>query len=308
MATFVISNLDTQNFTFEHIRFVRLTYDSQIEKQWHEKYGATFKAIANDDLDVKPVIRDKGPLGLIEDICLLLSLVQSRFIYCPEYTKGEVTNVIPHYRIGKPTAYKVVDDNKIEAYLSTATKTLRKPGWIEKTKFVPAAYYLLLGDSDEVSEVSFMLTWIALETLANAYAKEKGTSTILHSNTFKELVKPAIIEVINQLEKEKHLTNEQKELIIEKIVELNRPSTCYKICKLRDAYKWDFITDKLLRESNQIRNKIMHSGTLGAVQRNKVIDLCIKLHESMYLALLDLLKCSNYISYLDSIKKQIEGN
>lgn len=305
MGTFVISNLDTQNFTFENIRFERLTYNSPIEKQWHEEYSATFQAIADDDLNIKPIIQDKGPIGVINDICLLLSLAQSRIIFCPEYTMGETTTLMRYYRIGKPTAGKWVNDDKIEPFLNSAAQILREPRFAHRSGFIPAAYYLLIGDSDEIGEVSFMFPWIALEILANAHAEKKGISIVLHSNIFKNIAKPPIIEALNQLEKEERLTPEQKELIINKLPELNRPSIRYKICKLRNAHEWGFITDGLLGEYIKLRDGIMHLGTHGNIQSTRMQDLSIKLRMSIYLALIDLIGCSNYISHLHHIKQQI---
>ena len=308
VATFVISNLNTADFTFESITFEKLSFKIPIEAQWHDEHNATFKAVADDKLNVEPLIQNNGLIGVVDDLCLLLSLAQSTIIYCREYCINEATrlrNLIP---VNKKVGTKLVKDNKIESYLSTAAQTLRKPKWAERSGFIPAAYYLLIGDSDEIGEVSFMLTWIALETLANAYTEKEGTSTVLHSNTFKKIVKPPIIEVLNQLEKEEHLTPEQKELIINKLPELNRPSIRYKICKLRDAYGWDFITNRLLGEYIKLRDNLMHLGTHGGVELTRVQDLSVKLHLSMYLALIDSIGCSDYVSYLHSVKKQIKGN
>ena len=310
MATFVISNLDTQNFAFKKIEFKKLTFANQIEAQWRDNHGATFKAEADDNLEdeVEPIVQNNGLIGVVDDTCLLLSLAQTRTIYCREYYikgKGRLRNNLPVFR---NTGTKLVDDKKIEPFLNSAVKKLREPGFAQNSGFFPAAYYLLIGGTDEIGVASFMLTWIALETLTNAYTEKEGTSTVLHSDTFKKIVKPPIIKVLNQLEKEEHLTPEQKELIINKLPELNRPSIRYKICKLRDAYGWDFITNRLLGEYIKLRDNLMHSGIYGGVELTRVQDLDAKLHQSMYLALIDLIGCSEYISYLDFIKKQIEGN
>lgn len=317
MAGFVISNLDTQEFIFENISFKKLvsnnSYYIELKKRWQDDYNATFTAVADDDLVVAPIINNQGLIGVVDDICLLLSLVQSKFIYCPEYIMGEIPTQTHYYRghyyrVGKPTAGKWVNDNKIEPFLNSAVKTLRESEFAERSGFIPAAYYLLVGDSDEIGEVSFILPWMALETLANAYAEKEGTSTILHSNNFKEIVKPTVIEVLNQLEKEERLTAGQKELIINKLPELNRPSIRYKICKLRDAYGWDFITNRLLGEYIKLRDNLMHLGTLGGVELARVKDLSVKLHQSLYLALIDLIGCSDYVSYLQALKTQIKDN
>lgn len=306
MGTFVISNLDTQNFTFENIKFERLTYNSQIEKQWQEEYSATFQAVADDDLNIKPIIQDKGLIGVINDICLLLSLAQSRIIFCPEYFMGDTTTLTRHYRIGNPTAGKWVSDDKIEPFLNSAVLALREPLFAHSSGFIPAAYYLLIGDSDEIGEVSFMFPWIALEILANAYAEKEGISSILQSNIFKNIAEPPIIEALNQLEKEECLTPEQKELITNKLPELNRPSIRYKIRKLRNAHEWDFITDGLLGEYIKLRDGIMHLGTPRNIQFTRLQDLSRKLRMSIYLALIDLIGCSNYISHLQHVKQQIK--
>lgn len=312
MADFVISNLDTQEFIFENISFKKLvsnnSYYFELKKRWQDDYNATFTAVADDDLVVAPIINNQGLMGVVNDICLLLSLAQSRIIFCPEYTMDDKTILRRYYRIGKPTASKWVNDDKIEPFLNSATQILREPRFAHRSGFIPAIYYLLIGDSDEIGEVSFMFPWIALEILANAHAEEKGVSTVLPSNIFKNMTKPLIIEVLNQLKNEGALTLEQKELIINKLPELNRPSIRHKICKLRDAHEWNFITDELLGEYIKLRDGIMHLGTHGNLQFTRLQDLSIKLRMSIYLALIDLLGCSEYISHLDSIKKQIEGN
>ncbi|MFC2004109.1 hypothetical protein ACFLUK_01010 [Chloroflexota bacterium] len=137
MATFVISNLDTQNFTFENIEFKKLTYANLIEAQWRDDHGATFKAEADDNLEsnVEPIVQNNGLIGVVDDLCLLLSLAQSTIIYCREYSINEATrlrNLIPVY---KKVGTKLVKDNKMESYLSTAAQTLRKPKWAERSGF-----------------------------------------------------------------------------------------------------------------------------------------------------------------------------
>ncbi len=312
MATFVISNLDAQDFTFENIVFKKLVNDNRyiigLRDQWQRDYNATFTAVANDNLVVAPIIKNQGLLGVVDDICLLLSLAQSRMIFCPEYIMGETTTLMRYYRIGKPTAGKLVNDDQIEPFLNSAVQILREPRFAPRSGFIPAAYYLLIGDSDEIGEVSFMFPWIALEILANAHAEKEGISTILHSNIFKTIAKLPIIEALNQLEKEEHLTPEQKELIINKLPELNRPSIRYKIRKLKNAHEWDFITDGLLGEYIKLRDGIMHLGAHGNIQFTRMQDLSIKLRMSIYLALIDLIGGSNYISHLHHIKTQIKDN
>ena len=317
MASFVISNLNASEFTFENINFKKLvsnnSYYPALKKRWQDDHNATFIAVADDTLVVAPIMPNQGLYGVVKDICLLLSLVQSKFIYCPEYIMGETPAETHHslghyYRVGKPTAGKWVNDDKIEPFLNSAVKTLRESEFAHRNVFIPAVYYLLMGDSDEIGEVSFILPWMALETLANAYAEKEGTSTILHSNHFKEIVKPTVIGVLNQLEKEERLTVGQKELIINKLPELNRPSIRYKICKLRDAYGWDFITNRLLGEYIKLRDNLMHLGTLGGIELTRGKDLSVKLHLSLYLALIDLIGCSNYVSHLQALKTQIKDN
>lgn len=307
MADFVIGNLDTHEFTFEIFNFKKLASNNShyisLKKRWQDEYHATFTAVANDNSVVAPIINNQGLIGVIDDICLLLSLAQSRIIFCPEYIMGETTTLRRHYRIGKPTAGKWVNDDNIEPFLNSAVQILRQPRFAHRSGFIPAAYYLLIGDSDEIGETSFMFPWIALEILANAHAKK---SNILHSNIFKNIAKPPIIETLNQLEEEAHLTPEQKELIINKLPELNRPSIRYEICKLRDAREWDFITDGLLGEYIKLRDGIMHLGTHGNIKSTRMQDLAIKLRMSIYLALIDLIGCSDYISHLQHIKKQIK--
>ena len=87
MATFVISNLNgIENFNFENIRFEKLTDDIENGKQWREELNVTFQAVADDNLDVKPIISKNGLIGIVNDICLLLSLALSSYVYCWFYT------------------------------------------------------------------------------------------------------------------------------------------------------------------------------------------------------------------------------
>jgi len=311
MADFVISNLDAQEFVFENISFKKLvnnnSYDTLLKKRWQDEYHATFTAVANDNLVVKPIINNQGLIGVVNDVCLLLSLAQSRCIYCPEYTINAKSTQGPPFRGSTKSDNKIIQDNQIESYLLNAVQTLRKPGWIEKTGFIPSIYFLMGGKYPELGDVEFMLAWIALEILANAHAKNHNASKILPDNIFGSRVKQAISAILSQLEKENHLTTEQKELIWQKLPELNRSSIRYKVCKLRNQHGWDFITDGLFNDWNKLRNHIMHSGTCAGLDQARLIDLSTRLRVSMQLALIDLLGCKDYVNNLQRLKMQIKG-
>ena len=157
MATFVISNLDAQDFTFEKIVFKKLVNDNQyiseLRDQWKRDYNATFTAVADDNLVVAPIIKNQGLLGVVDDICLLLSLAQSRRIYCPEHTINQITDATRLFRGSKKISGKMVRNDQIEPYLSTAVRTLRQPEWIQKTGFDTAIYYFMGGYYPETGEV-----------------------------------------------------------------------------------------------------------------------------------------------------------
>ncbi len=311
MATFVISNLDAQDFTFENIVFKKLVNDNQyiieLRDQWQRDYNATFTAIADDNLVVAPIIKNQGLLGVVDDICLLLSLAQSRCIYCPEHTINQITDATRLFRGSKKISDKIIEDNQLESYLSAAVRTLREPEWKQKTGFIPSIYFLMGGNYPELGDVEFVLTWIALEILANAYSETHGISNILTTTDFKEF-KKAISEILNRLEKANNLSSEQKELIIQKIPELNRSSIRYKVSKLTNEYEWDFITDELLSDWKKLRDRIMHKGTYAGFERSKLIDLSTRLRDSMHLILIDLLGCTDYVDNLQGLKTRIRGN
>lgn len=311
MADFVISNLDAQEFTFENISFKKLAYNDSynilLKKRWQDEYHATFTAVADDNLIVEPIINNQGLIGVINDICLLLSLAQSRCIYCPEHTINQITDMTRLFRGSKKISDKIVQDDQIESYLSTAVQTLRKPEWIQKTGFIPAIYYLMGGKYPELGDVEFILTWIALETLANTHSKMSGISNnILPSTKFKA-VKEGVISMLTQLKKGSQLTTKQKELIKQKVPELNRLSIRTKVDKLRSEYGWDFITDELFKKWNKLRNHIMHTGTYAGFDQTILSDLSTRLRDSVQLALIDLLGCSDYVHNLQGLKMQIKG-
>ena len=201
----------------------------------------------------------------------------------------------------------MVGHGKIEPFLDTAASTLRKPDWAEKTGFVPSVYFLRGANCSEFDDVAFMLSWIALEILTNAYASEQGISTILPKDEFNKIVKPAISRALSEIDKE-NLTEKQKALIKGKVSELNRPSIRYKVRKLRDAYGWDFITDRLFKDSNTLRNGIMHLGTYAGFNQHTLTDLSTRFRDSIQLALIDLLGCSNCVPDLQNLKIKIKGN
>lgn len=309
MATFIISDLDTQEFTFENIRFKKLTGNTPLEKQWRERFRATFIAEADDDLDVKPIIKERSLVQVVFDICLLLSLARSRSINCPYYNIGG-RNGMDYQRFSPPRGElfdnKLVKDDKIESYLSTASETLRETGFVNKTGFVPSAYYFVERYHHKSGEVGFMLTWIALEILANTYAEKHKISNIIFRNKFK-VVKEAIAKTLKETES-LELSKEQRDFIMQKVSELNRLSIRSKISKLRDNYRWDFIPDNLLSDCIKVRNYMMHLGNYGNFNRTTMPKLYSKLVTSVNLMLIDLLKCSEYVYNLSELKEHIKSN
>ena len=311
MADFVISNLDTQEFTFENISFKKLvsndSYNMLLKKRWQDEYHATFTAVANNSLVVKPIINNQGLKGVINDICLLLSLAQTRCVYCPEFTINGITEERPPFRGSKKISDKIIPDNQIESYLSTAVQTLRKSRWIEKTGFIPSIYFLMGGKYPELGDVEFILAWIALEILANAFCKERGISTILPSGKFRSVIKPVITRALHDVDEE-NLPNQQKEVFLRKVPELNQAFVRDKVFTARDAYRWDFITDKLFSDWNELRNHIIHSGTYAGLSQTTLVDLSTRLRTSVQLILIGLLGCSEYVPNLQDLKTQIKGN
>jgi len=307
MANFLISNLHTKSFTFENIRFKKLPYDTEIGKPWPKERGATFQALADDDLDVRPIIYNHyGLIGAVEDVCLLLSLALSSHVYCSKYT---INGIYHPRRVLHVSArgQKMVRDDKIQSFLYTAAESLRKlQELVETTGFVPSIYYLLAGDFSELDDVAFILTWIALEILANAYASEQGISPILPEDRFDKIVKPAISRALSEIDK-KDLPEKQKALIKGKVSELNRPSIRNEVHKLRDEYGWDFITDELFDNCNRLRNHIMHLGTYAGFDQITLSNLLVRLRDAVQLALIDLLGCSDYVYDLEARKIQIKG-
>jgi len=307
MATFVISNLNTKNFNFESIRFGKLTSDTKIEKQWREQRHATFKAVADDNLDIKPIISNNGLIGVVNDICLLLSIALSSYVYCSLHTINKTPYLGGILHVRDVRGRQMVRHSKIESFLDTAARTLRKPHWAEKTGFVPSVHFLRGANCSEFNDDAFILCWIALEVLANAHANELGISQILPKTEFNKIVKSAINRALDEIDKE-NLPNKQKVLIKSKISELNRPSIRNKIYKLRNAYEWDFITDGLFKECNELRNHIMHLGNYSGFNEHTLTDLSTRFRDSIQLALIDLLGCSDYVPDLQGLKIKIRGS
>ena len=255
MATFVISNLNARNFTFEHIRFEKLKRTIAIENQWIDEYRATFKAVADDNLNVTPIIQDEGLIGVVNDICLLLSLAQSRYVYCPEYTisRGSIQRV--SYRKGKIFDPKTIEDSNLKDYLLSAANTLRQPNWAKKTGFIPSAYFWAETLNHEPGDIGFLLTWIALEILANAHTLKRYSK----SKADKICIRQKISEMV-------------------------------------EDYHWQFFREDLISKSKKIRDKIMHEGNYGNIDRNTMPTLFSELLKAVQLALINLLGCSSYIN------------
>lgn len=302
MATFEICNLNTaKNFNFEGIRFEGLSDDIEAisEKQLRKQHNITFKAVADDDLHVKPIISKNGLIGVVNDICLLLSLPLASYVYC--------YNIEGVLHVSNAEGALMVKSNKIEPFLNTAAKSLRKPDWAAKNRIAHSIRFLRAAFCSEFVDVAFMLSWIALEILANAYASEQGLKNILPTNTFNKLVNPAIKGALNGIDKE-YLTEEQKELIEDKLSELNRPSIRKKVRKLRDKYKWNFMTNELFKDCNELRDDIIHSGTYAGFDDPTLRNLSSRFKDSIQLALMYLLDCSDYVPDLENKKIKIRGS
>jgi hypothetical protein len=297
MATFWICNLEANNFIFESITFERLRDDDRKRRSWADKHNITFTAVADDDSKVQPIVRPDGLLGVINEICLLLSLAQSRLIYCPFYEiKGVSTRRSVSGR-GKSTGDKLVRENELQPFLATAVQILRKPGWAEESGFLPSVIFLLEAKSVRLVDVAFMLDWIALEILTNARAKKKHISMqILPPEQFEEVTK-LIHGFLDDAMKQGTLQEEQKEAIKKKLSDLNRYPIRQAVKRLRlcDAPLWDFMKDTLIDDCNSLRNGILHSGTYRGLDKRKVVDLHLKLSRSLQLMLIHLLGCSQFV-------------
>jgi len=316
MATFLISNLNTmRNFNFEGIRFERLsndiedkdTIEAESEKKFREKHNVTFQAEADDDLHVRPIISNNGLIGVVDDICLLLSLPLSSYVYLYKYAINGITTPGRILHVSNAVGSLMVKFNKIEPFLNTAAKSLRQPDWAAKTRILHSIRFLRAAFCSEFDDVSFMLSWIALEILANAYASDQGFKTILNPNTFNRIVKPAISRALNDIHNV-NLPEEQKKQITDKLPELNRPSIISKVRKLRDVYRWDFMTNQLIKDCYKFRNSFIHDGTDAGFDRRTFIKLSTRFKDSIQLALIDLLGCSEYVPDLQGLKIKIKGN
>lgn len=168
-------------------------------------------------------------------------------------------------------------------------------------------HFLRAANCSEFDDDAFITCWIALEILANAQANKLGISEILPTTEFNKTVKPTICRALYEIDN-RNFPDEQKIMIKDKIPELNRPSIRNKVYKLRDSYKWDFITDKLFDECNKLRNHIMHLGNYAGYNEHKLNDLSTRFMDSIQLALIDLLGCSNCVSDLQGLKIKIKGD
>lgn len=314
MATFEICNLNTGNFSFEGIRFERLSNDiedkddieTKSEKQFRKKHNIMFQAVVDDNLHVKPIISNNGLVGVINDICLILSLPFSSYVYCYKYTVNETTSLGRILHLADAIGSLMVTHGKTELFLNTAANSLRRPNWAAKTRILHSINFLRTAFCSEFEDVGFMLSCISLEILANAYANEQGHKNIVPPNTFNKVVKPPINQALSEID-EANLPKEQKELIINKLPELNRPSIRSKISNLRDAYKWDFMTDQLIDNCYKVRNSFVHDGTYAGFDQRTLINLSIRFKDSIQLALIDLLGCSSYVPALENKKRDIKS-
>ena len=315
MATFFISNLNTHNFNFEGTRFERLSNDiedkdgieAQAEKQFRKQHNITFQAVADDDLHVKPIISNNGLIGVVDDICLLLSLPLSSYVYCYKYTINGITTPGRILHLADAVGSLMVKLREIEPFLNTAVQSLRQPNLAAKTRIIHSIRFLRAAFCSEFDDVAFMLSWIALEILANAYASERGFKTILSKKTFNKIVKPAISRALCEIDKA-NLPDEQKKLIEDKLSELNRPSIISKVHRLRDAYEWDFMTDQLIDDCYKLRNSFIHDGTHAGFDQRTLVKLPTRFKDSIQLALIYMLGCSEYVPFLENKKIDIRGS
>ncbi len=316
MATFEICNLNTpKNFNFENIRFEGLSNDIEAkddieaisEKQLRKQHNITFKAVADDDLHVKPIISNNGLIGVVDDICLLLSLPLSSYVYFCKHTINGTLSIGELLHVSNAVGSLMVGYDKIEPFLNTAAKSLRESDWAAKARILHSIRFLRAAFCSEFVDVAFMLSWIALEILANAYASEQGLKNILPPNTFNKMVKPHINRALSEIDKA-NLPEEQKKLIKDKLSELNRPSIIRKVRKLRDAYKWDFMTDRLIDDCSKFRNSFMHDGTHAGFDQRTLNILSTRLRDAVQLALIYMLGCSYYVPFLENKKIEIRGS
>ncbi len=292
MAVFWICNLEASNFVFEDVRFERLSNEDFIKRSWAPEYNISFKAIADDDLAIKPIVQSNGLLGVINDICMLLSLAQSKRIYCSLY-EIEGTSTSRHVTPGMSFGWSpipVIPENNIEVYLSTAATNLRKQGWAKKVGFIPSVYFLLESMNAQVLDFNFISAWIALEILANCHVAK---SKILASSKFKT-VRRLVHDALDDEAKKGILSDKQKDLILQKVPELNRFSTRDSVMSLSEARGWDSVTDEWVGNLINIRNGILHSGTYKGFERQHVGQLYSQLAGTVQLMLIDLLGCSQF--------------
>lgn len=249
--------------------------------------------MADDNLNVTPIIQDKGLIGVANDICLLLSLAQSRCVYCPEYTIGRGSIQRVSYRKGKIFDRKVIKDSNLKNYLIDATKKLRSSqNWAKKTGFVPAAYFWAETLNHEPGDIGLLLTWIALEILANSYAKSAKLEPVWPKDEFRE-VKQTITQSLSQLGNV--VTAQQKVHFEKKLPGLNRLPIRQKILEMDAAYSLRLLTEKLISDSKKARDKIMHEGNYGNINRSEMPRLFSELLKATQLALINLLCCDSYI-------------
>ncbi len=314
MAKFDIYNLEAPDFLFENIKFERVDdYGNLWDKLRLGQNMHTFTALADDNLSVRPmmIVRADGEDDMFQfmnDICVLLSLAQSRRIFWPKYERGGVLSesyVFPFYfrsygdvRIG---------EGHTEPYLDAAVRTIRQTDWTDKTGFVPSIELLLDSFALGARDASFLLAWIALEVLANANARlNKSAAAIIPVKKNMKMVRRALLDALGSVN-EDIITPSQSEKLVQKLQssDLNRAVVRDKITCLCDRYQWDFITDNLIGKWKELRDGVMHKGSHGGVDGGKVGDLCQRLQLAVQLALLDLLGCSQFTRNLVETKRRI---
>ena len=265
MAEFEIWNLEGNNFSFEGINFQRISdYEEVIKNRSIYEHCVTFRALANDNLTVKPIIKTGGLIEVVHDLCILLSLAQSRQIFFNYYEINGQNGFIPNvYK--NPHGTEIISYYKLGEYLKTAVTKIRQTNWIQQTGFTPSVYFIIEQYADEITEFEFIKAWICLEILANAHYSKK-------------------YEI-----KRKNLDS----IPIAK-----------KVTEMKADYALDFITYELLKEYKKLRNGLMHHGIYGInndIEQHRVGELSIRLTYTIQLTLIELLGCSNYVRDLSGM-------
>ena len=212
-------------------------------------------------------------INLFDDLLLILSFITRQRTACLGWSYLDKTKKVTYYRrnISIPEERDVDFDEillipeKSEEYGQRLFNRLCELDSISKNLIKQAIQYCAFSINETI-ETEFIFLFATLETIKNFYTKlNPDLEKILQNTQFKKFKK----EAMNWLNSYTQIDDNDKELICEKFLELNRPSFGKVFDSLCSYYSIDLhdlwpIADKTVGQSILgIRNRLVHGEYLN---------------------------------------------